>query len=114
DLVVEAPPLLDDDHARAFSRSRESEIPLLGPAIRLEHHIGAHRHDLRWTVFFRIPMPSISTSTTSPTFMNSGGLRAKPTPSGVPVMRMSPASSLHPAENSCTRRGSLKTMNFVF
>ncbi len=46
--------------------------------------------------------------------MNSGGLRAKPTPSGVPVIMMSPGSSLHPAEISRSRRGSLKTMNFVF
>jgi hypothetical protein len=34
----------------------------------------------------KTPMPpSISTSTTSPGFIHKGGLRAKPTPSGVPV-----------------------------
>lgn len=36
------------------------------------------------------PTPSISTSQTSPGFMNTGGLRAKPTPAGVPLMMMSP------------------------
>ena len=37
--------------------------------------------------------PSISTSTTSPGFIHKGGLRAKPTPSGVPVEITSPAAS---------------------
>ena len=40
------------------------------------------------------PIPlSISTSTTSPGFIHKGGFRAKPTPSGVPVEMMSPATS---------------------
>jgi hypothetical protein len=42
----------------------------------------------------KTPMPpSISTSTTSPGFIHKGGLRAKPTPSGVPVDITSPAMS---------------------
>jgi hypothetical protein len=40
------------------------------------------------------PTPSISTSQTSPARMNTGGLRAKPTPDGVPVTMMSPGSSV--------------------
>jgi hypothetical protein len=41
-------------------------------------------------VFRRMPISAISVSITSPGFMNSGGLRAKPTPGGVPVAMMSP------------------------
>ena len=40
--------------------------------------------------FLRVPIPSISTSTTSPTASQRGGVRAKPTPLGVPVAMMSP------------------------
>ena len=42
------------------------------------------------------PTPSMSISQVSPPFMNIGGLRAKPTPDGVPVMMMSPGSSVMP------------------
>ena len=42
------------------------------------------------------PTPSMSISQVSPPFMNTGGLRAKPTPDGVPVMMMSPGSSVMP------------------
>ena len=42
----------------------------------------------------RIPILSISTSTVSPGFMNSGGLRLWPTPDGVPVTITSPAFSV--------------------
>ena len=38
------------------------------------------------------PIFSISTSTTSPAFMNIGGLRVKPTPAGVPVTITSPGT----------------------
>src|SRR5690606_8268152 len=38
------------------------------------------------------PTPSISTSTTSPGFMNLGGLRLHPTPAGVPVTITSPGT----------------------
>ena len=37
-----------------------------------------------------LPIPSISISTTSPGMRYSGGLRARPTPSGVPVAITSP------------------------
>ncbi len=39
------------------------------------------------------PMASTSTSTTSPGFMNTGGLRLLPTPPGVPVTITSPGNS---------------------
>ena len=42
------------------------------------------------------PMCSISTSHTSPSFIHTGGLRANPTPEGVPVNIMSPGSSVMP------------------
>jgi len=43
------------------------------------------------------PMPSISISHTSPFFIHTGfGLRAWPTPDGVPVKMMSPGSSVSP------------------
>ena len=45
-----------------------------------------------------MPTPSISTSTVSPAFIHTGsGLRAWPTPDGVPVNRMSPGSSVMPS-----------------
>ncbi len=44
-------------------------------------------------VLRRQPMRSTSTSTTSPGFMNIGGLRRAPTPPGVPVTITSPDSS---------------------
>jgi len=40
-----------------------------------------------------VPMPEISTSSTSPGFIQSGGLRRCPTPSGVPVAITSPGAS---------------------
>ena len=43
--------------------------------------------------FRRVPTDEISTSTTSPGFMNSGGVRLTPTPPGVPEMMTSPAES---------------------
>ena len=39
-----------------------------------------------------VPTPSISTSTTSPGLSQTGGLRAMPTPGGVPVKIRSPGS----------------------
>ena len=42
----------------------------------------------------RMPMPSISISQTSPSFIQTGGLRACPTPDGVPVTTRSPGSSV--------------------
>ena len=42
------------------------------------------------------PMPWISTSQVSPFFIHTGGLRAWPTPDGVPVKMTSPGSSVIP------------------
>ena len=52
----------------------------------------------------RIPMPSISSSQMSPAFMKTGGLRAAPTPAGVPVMMRSPGSSVIAADERDQRR----------
>src|SRR5437867_12485873 len=70
-------------------------------------------HVLPLIVLRSTPTLSISTSTTSPAFRNSGGVRAKPTPAGVPVMMRSPDHSSQPAKISAMSRGILKTMNFV-
>src|SRR5690606_37874715 len=48
----------------------------------------------RTSLFSSSPSPWMVTFTTSPAFMNSGGLRAKPTPDGVPVAMISPGSSV--------------------
>ena len=53
-------------------------------------------------------MPVISISTVSPTFMNSGGLRAKPTPPGVPVAIRSPGWRVRMREMSAIRVGTSK------
>jgi hypothetical protein len=45
------------------------------------------------TVLVSVPTLSMVTSTVSPAFMNTGGVREKPTPLGVPVDRMSPGLS---------------------
>ena len=42
----------------------------------------------------RMPMPSISISTISPSFIQRGGLRPWPTPDGVPMITRSPGSSV--------------------
>ena len=49
-------------------------------------------------------MPSISTSTVSPFCKNSGGFRAYPTPSGVPVAMTSPASDGQTVGELCDDR----------
>jgi len=49
-----------------------------------------------------VPMPVISTSSVSPGFIHSGGLRLWPTPSGVPVAMMSPAASAVKSEQNAT------------
>ena len=47
-------------------------------------------------------MPEISTSSTSPGFIHSGGLRRWPTPSGVPVAMTSPGCSVVKSEQKPT------------
>src|SRR5262245_35941957 len=58
---------------------------------------GARPHAFSsWIGLRRIPMPSISTSQLSPSCIHTGGLRAPPTPDGVPVTITSPGSSVMP------------------
>src|SRR5262249_55913319 len=45
-----------------------------------------------------LPTFSTSVSIKSPGFKNSGGVRAKPTPSGVPVAMIAPGSSVMPMD----------------
>jgi hypothetical protein len=45
-----------------------------------------------------VPMPLISTSSISPGFIQSGGLRLWPTPSGVPVAMTSPGDNVVKSE----------------
>src|SRR5437660_1906270 len=54
------------------------------------------------------PTPSISTSTSSPGLRNTGGLRAAPTPGGVPVKIRSPGSSVITCERNWISCGTLK------
>ena len=58
-------------------------------------------------------MPSISTSQTSPAFMKTGGLRAAPTPAGVPVTIRSPGSRLIPTLISETSVATSKIRSLV-
>ena len=51
---------------------------------------------------------SISTSTVSPGFSQSGGVRFAPTPPGVPVAITSPGSSLVKVEQYLIMRGTSK------
>ncbi len=53
-------------------------------------------------VIFKIPILSISHSTTSPLLIYRGGENPIPTPEGVPVAIMSPASKVIPFESSET------------
>ena len=46
--------------------------------------------------FTTFPIPSISTTTSSPSFNQTGGFIPKPTPPGVPVMIKLPACSVWP------------------
>ena len=54
----------------------------------------ARRDYSAMTGFVSVPTPVIETSTVSPGWSNSGGLRAYPTPPGVPVAMTSPGSSV--------------------
>ncbi|MEY4681922.1 MAG: hypothetical protein RLZZ276_3571, partial [Pseudomonadota bacterium] len=77
-------------------RGREGAWPL-HPRRRADGR-GARSIDPRWpqpslTTLRSVPTPVISISATSPGFMNSGGVRAAPTPPGVPVTITSPPSS---------------------
>src|SRR5579859_23643 len=84
--------------------AQEFKIVLPGALLLVEKSGGfkkvrVHPFTYRLSTGLRsVPMPSISVSMMSPAFKNSGGLRAKPTPLGVPVAMMSPASSVMPCE----------------
>src|SRR2546426_3322716 len=95
--VIRQSPRVDVDD-ELFTLPAEGR--LLVPGKRIEHLL---RPPL--IVFRSTPMPSISISTTSPTLRYSGGVRAKPTPAGVPVMITSPGHSSQPAEISAMSRG---------
>src|SRR5829696_1009311 len=59
-------------------------------------------------------MPSISTSISSPGLRNTGGLRAKPTPGGVPVAITSPGSSVIDSDKNSINAGTPKISWSVF
>ncbi len=67
------------------------------PPNRLRVHAGSPGSSWRQTFSSR-PIPSISTTMTSPEARNRGGLRKTPTPDGVPVAMMSPGSRVNACE----------------
>lgn len=78
--------------------------------------IASSRHNLRFPVaedqavaammrFSRAGMPSISILTLSPAANHTGGLRAKPTPDGVPVTMTSPGWRVMISLTSAMMRG---------
>ena len=88
-------------------RHRSGQRVLLGIEQRLarREHIGAERGAHRsnragrvghsaTTGLVNVPTVPIDTSTVSPAFMYSGGVRLSPTPPGVPVAITSPGSSV--------------------
>ena len=71
-------------------------------------------HEVGPTQALRIvPIPSIQLSSTWPGCSARGGLRAMPTPAGVPVKMMSPASSGSTADSSATSRPTPKMRSLV-
>src|ERR1022692_4003200 len=74
---------------------------------RLQNHFSCT------TGFRSSPSPSISTSTTSPSFIYTGGLRATPTPGGVPVKITSPGSSVKTCDKYVSNSATLKIIWFV-
>src|SRR3990172_7569837 len=101
-----------DQRALAFLRHHLQRVPQLARAIaaRPSHQDRARQRrapvraaidELR--IYFSSsiglrsrPTPSIAISATSPCFIHTGGLRAWPTPDGVPVTSTSPGSSVMP------------------
>src|SRR5208282_3269741 len=65
------------------------------------------------TGLVKTPIPSISTSKMSPACMYTGGLRAAPTPPGVPVMITSPRSRLIATLMVAISTGTLKMSRSV-
>ena len=61
-----------------------------------------------------MPMRSISISIASPAFIHTGGVRAWPTPAGVPITITSPGSSVMHSASSAMVSATLKIMSLVF
>ena len=81
------------DNRAAAVRPRHTLAPpraLTGAALNLKDPCYSSATHL----FRSSPKPSIFTTASSPGFMKIGGLRAKPTPGGVPVETTSPGSSV--------------------
>ena len=78
------------------------------------HRINRAPYSSATTGFTSSPMPSTVTVTTSPGTSQRGGLRAKPTPAGVPVEMMSPGSSVKTLERYAISFGILKIRLLVF
>ncbi len=79
--------------ADATERAGDEE-PLLG-----RRRVHASRPSSSWRqTFSSRPIPSISTTITSPAARKRGGLRKTPTPDGVPVEMTSPGSRLNDCE----------------
>ena len=61
-----------------------------------------------------VPMRSISISIASPAFIHTGGVRAWPTPAGVPITITSPGSSVMHSASSAIVSATPKIMSVVF
>src|SRR5690349_10995451 len=86
-----------DGEIDGVERQRTAEP--LGDAANLEHRRGGSGHCAASsassrTGLRRMPIPSISISHTSPSRIQTGGVRAWPTPGGVPMAITSPGSSV--------------------
>jgi hypothetical protein len=66
------------------------------------------------TGFTSSPSPSTRTTTSSPGFSQRGGLRANPTPPGVPVEIMSTGSSVKTLDKNAISLGTPKIRLRVF
>gem|GEM_PF-2920385 len=66
------------------------------------------------TGLVRVPMDSMSMVTTSPGLSQTGGLRAKPTPCGVPVRMTVPGRRVLSVLRNSMSAGTSKTMSSVF
>src|SRR3569833_267430 len=97
---------------------RQCSAEPLGNAAHLEHRSGDNRHcaassTSSRTGLRRSPMPSISISHTSPSRIQTGGVRAWPTPGGVPMAITSPGSSVMISLRISMVRGTSKIMSDV-
>ena len=102
--------VVDRRHRRSSSRSpRTGLVSLATRSFAQMQADDKSPQAASWvTGLTRIPIFSISTSTRSPGFMNSGGLRLWPTPEGVPVTITSPASQRHRLTDRGDQRGDIE------